>query len=67
MSKEWVTYRLADGSLIWGEYAFVTETEFFEDLDYPVDVIKETWVLQDSETVNFAPLWWSDEEDDELE
>lgn len=60
--KEWTTYRMADGSLIFGDYAWVEHSEFFEEADEPVHVIKETWVLQSSEEVIFHPSWW-DEED----
>lgn len=39
---EMTTYRMADGSLVWGEYAFVHDPEFFEDGDL-VEVVVETW------------------------
>jgi hypothetical protein len=60
--KQWVTYRMEDGSDIYGEYAWVTDTEFFEESD-ECRVIKETWRLVDSEVVVFNE--WVDDEDDD--
>jgi hypothetical protein len=62
--KPWVTYRMEDGSDIYGEYAWVTDTEFFEESD-ECRVIKETWRLVDSEVVVFNE-WIDDEDDDDL-
>lgn len=62
---EWVTYRLANGDPIWGEYAFVTGTEFFEDVADETEVIKETWLLKETETITVKPFWWSDDEEEE--
>lgn len=39
------TYRLADGDPVYGEYAFVTDTEYFNDRFDPVKVVQERWVL----------------------
>ncbi len=60
---EWTTYRRADGEMIYGEYTFVTELEWFESDDEPTDLIEETWVLQSARklTVNERPP----DEDDE--
>ena len=38
-----VTFRMADGSLIYGEYDYVHDTEYFEGADEPVEVIREVW------------------------
>ena len=47
--KTMTTFRRADGELIWGEYRFVGEEEFFDN-DFPhTEVVKETWVLRSSE------------------
>ncbi len=54
MDDGWVTYRLANGDQVWDEYAFVVNTEFFEDVDRPTEVIKETWTLVASETIIFG-------------
>lgn len=59
--REWTTYRMADGSQIYGEYAFVDGPEFFEGVDQPTDVVEETWVLKSSRTVTFKPTHWDDE------
>lgn len=56
---------MADGSSIYGEYAWVENEEFFEDVDEPIKVIKETWVLQKSETIVFEPQWWDEDEYEE--
>lgn len=64
MDNTWTTYRMADGSLVFGEYAWVENEEFFEELDEPVKVVKETWVLQKTEMVVFEPPWWVEDDDD---
>jgi hypothetical protein len=55
------TYRMADGSQIYGEFSFVTETEFFDDYDGPIAVIKEEWRLASRTEVVFKPSWWVEE------
>lgn len=60
--KLWVTYRMEDGSDIYGEFAFVTDPEFFDDTDDECRVVKETWKLVTSEVVIF-----NEDEDDEDE
>ena len=51
------TYRRADGELIWGEYSYVHDLEFFEDEQHcdGVDLIKEVWVLQETTPFNLHP------------
>lgn len=59
-----VTYRMADGSLVCGEYSFVTETEYFtecEGPDEPFDVIEERWELVTRRTVRYGELEADDE------
>lgn len=65
--KTMTTYRMADGSQIFGEYSFVTETEFFDDSSEPTELIKETWTLWSSEAVTHIPPGWinPNEEDDD--
>jgi len=65
----WTTYRMTDGSLIQGEYAWVDSPEAFEDVVDTTEAVKETWVLVSSEIVTFEPLYWDAEEyeDDEDE
>ena len=63
----WVTYRMADGSQIWGDYAWVENPEFFDDVVESTKVIKETWILQESETVVFEPVFWNADDYDEEE
>lgn len=46
MSDEtWTTYKMADGSDVWGEYGFVTELDWFEDCDDPTEIAEEAWRL----------------------
>lgn len=52
------TYQMADGSDIYGEYGWVTETEFFDGADEPTDLIKKTWVLQACEPYQHIPTGW---------
>lgn len=52
--KPWVTYRLANGEAIYGEYAWVDGPEFFDGANTETAVIKETWVLVESETLTFG-------------
>lgn len=42
------TWRMADGTLIAGEYSFTTTPEFFDDEDDPVRVVREVWSLTES-------------------
>lgn len=59
---------MANGSAVWGEYAFVTDTEYFDDITESIKVIKETWVLQDSEVIVFEPFPdWTEEDYEEEE
>lgn len=62
--KLWVTYRMEDGTDIFGEYAWVTDTEFFEESDDECRVIKETWRRVESEVVVFNE-WVDEDEEDE--
>lgn len=64
-NDSFTTYRMADGSLIYGEFTFVTESEFFDGIDIPTEVVKETWSLVSRETVTFTPYGWSEEDDDD--
>lgn len=41
-------YREADGSLIYGEYSFVTELDWFDDRDDEVKLVRQTWQLVDA-------------------
>lgn len=51
----WTTYRRADGELIMGEYAFMTETDCFEDdEEWCVEVVEETWQLVGSRILRFG-------------
>lgn len=60
--RTWTTYRMANGEPIWGDYAWVDSPEFFDDLDEPIEVVKEVWVLQNSDVVTFGTQWDYEEE-----
>lgn len=44
-----VRYKMADGTLVGCEFTYVGELEFFDDADEPVELIRETIVLVQSE------------------
>lgn len=46
-----ITYAMADGSAVYDEYSFVTETEWFDDRDDEVRLIKRTYKLISEEEV----------------
>lgn len=55
---EMTTYRRVDGELIAGEFAWVTDVDFFDDdhgLDY-LEVIAETWTRTGQRTLKFGEL-----------
>jgi hypothetical protein len=37
------TYRQADGEAVADEYGWVTDLDYFDDDEYPVELIEETW------------------------
>jgi len=47
------TYRLADGELIYGQFGFVSDTDYFDDGD-ACDVIEEEWMLVRSRTLRLG-------------
>lgn len=49
--EPFVTYAMADGEPIWGEYAFVTTLDGFDDRDDEVRLIKRTYRLISEEEV----------------
>lgn len=54
-AEPWTTYKIADGSLVWGEYEWVGELQFFEEVDEPVTLLKETWVCVSREQIVVGP------------
>ena len=42
-------YREADGSLVFGEFAFVTELDWFDDRSDEVRLVRQRWLLLDAE------------------
>lgn len=38
-----VTFKLADGELVYGEFGWVTDLDFFDDIDEPIELIEERW------------------------
>lgn len=52
------TYKRADGELIWGDYAHVSDLEFFEEERYDqagVKIVKEVWVRSEVEEIHLHP------------
>lgn len=50
------TYRHADGSLVMGEYSFMTEPDYWDneaDGEY-VEVVEDTWQLVTSRTLKYG-------------
>ena len=59
-----ITYRLASGDLIYGQYGWVTDSDYFDDVDWPLEVVRETWQRMDSEPVTFEPPGWKADDDE---
>jgi hypothetical protein len=55
MRDDWVTYRMADGSQIDGEFSWTEDLEWWENDTEPTELIKETWRLISSETITVNP------------
>lgn len=56
-TKEMTTYRMADGSYVYGDYERVGDTEWFEEDAYygAVEVVRDVWVLKESTALTFHP------------
>ena len=57
------TYKRADDELVYGEYGWVTDLEYFEEERYDqagVKIIKEAWVRTEVEEIHLHPddCWW---------
>lgn len=65
VGESWTTYELADGDLIMGEFGWVTDTDFFDDLDDQVEVIRREWKLVKVDRVMFGPPPLTEEEANE--
>ena len=50
-----VTYKMADGDLVNDEFGWVTDTDFFDDVDEPIDLVKEVWVRVSVEDYTHHP------------
>ena len=50
-----VTWSRADGGLVCDEFSFVTETEWFEDDDEPLQLRRQTWSLISEEVGTYWP------------
>jgi len=63
---EFIVYAMEDGSLVYGEFSFVTDLEFFDDRDYEIRLVKRVYALVSEETIVLEdPYPIEDEEDDE--
>lgn len=61
--KTMTTYRMANGDLIFGEYGFVNDPDYFDEVDQPTEVVREKWSLIEAETIIFG----ADEDDEDYE
>jgi hypothetical protein len=59
-----ITYSMADGSEVYGEYSFVTETAWFDDRDDEVRLIKRTYRLVSEEEIVLPDPYPIEDEDD---
>ncbi len=50
-ARTMTTYRMADGSEIYGEYSWVEDPDYFDGADPPAEVMRERWALVESETL----------------
>lgn len=61
-----VTYQMADGSEVWGEYTFVTEIDnWFDDRNEEVVLIRKRYRLVDEETITLPDPYPIEDEDDD--
>lgn len=67
----WKTYRNVDGSPIMGEYSFMTEPDYWQEVaddDGYAEVIEETWVLVETRVLKFGSTEvWCAECDEEFD
>ena len=63
--EPFVTYAMADGELIWGEFSFTTTLDGFEDRDDEVKLTKRTYRLISEEEVVLPDPYPIEEEDDD--
>lgn len=60
-SNIWTTYHREDGNLIQENFLWVDSIEAFDDIVETTKVIKETWILQNSEIITLEPVFWSED------
>lgn len=60
-NKIWTTYHREDGSLIQDNYLWVDSIEAFDDIVETTKVVKETWILKDSEIITLEPVFWAED------
>ena len=63
IGQTWTTYRRADGDLIWGDYTFMTGTEWTDECDEPIAVCIEVWQLVSREVQMMGPQPEPDDEE----
>ena len=62
-SDPFITYGMADGSPCFDEYAFMTDTEWWDDRDGEVRLIKRTYRLISEEEIVLEDPYPIEEED----
>lgn len=50
-----VTYKMADGSSVAGEFGWVSSLDYFDEDDEPSDVVEEVWSLVSRRTITVGP------------
>jgi len=60
----WTTYCRADGEMIYGDYSFVTELEWFEEDYEPTSLVQQTWQLVETTQITVNESVIDDEDDD---
>jgi len=71
--RTWKTYKRADGEMICGEYGWVADLDYFDDVyggwsgDY-LEVVEETWQLVETRTIKLGSLnRWCDVCDEDID
>lgn len=65
--EPFVVYSMADGGLIYDEFNFVTDLEFFDDRDREERLVKRTYVLVSEEPIVLPDPYPIEDEDDDAE
>lgn len=59
------TYKRADRDLIYGEYGWVTDLDYFDDADDPIELVEEVWERRSTRRIVKLPNAYSCAVEDE--